>query len=254
MTVSTYDDIAEWYRELYCVEPVMQDPFFSAVQELVGDVTGQRVCDLACGEGRVSRHLADRGARVIGIDISGRLLTMAAQREQAEPRGVAYLRDDAQGLAAVRGAVFDGVVCNMALMDIPELTPTVKAVARVIRPAGWFVFSILHPCYHTRPSGHITAPDGTVFRTVSDYFTEGFWRSDQRPGPPGRVGSHHRTLGTYLNTLTEAGLVVERLSEPRISTGPLARLAIWQEVPAVLIARCRRAQAWRPADSTWARS
>ena len=128
----------------------------------------------------------------------------------------------------------------MALMDIPELDPTVKAVARVLRPAGWFVFSILHPCNHTRPSGQITAADGSVFRTVSDYFTEGFWRADQRPGPPGRVGSHHRTLAAYVNTLTEAGLVVERLDEPRVLVGRPARMAIWQEVPAVLVARCRR--------------
>jgi 2-polyprenyl-3-methyl-5-hydroxy-6-metoxy-1,4-benzoquinol methylase len=241
VTVSTYDDIAEWYRELYGIEPVMQDPFFPAVQELVGDVAGQRVCDLACGEGRVSRHLAERGARVTGIDLSGRLLAMAAQREQAEPRGVAYVRDDAQHLAAVRSAVFDGVVCHMALMDIPDLAPTVRAVARVLRPAGWFVFSILHPCYHTRPSGQVTADDGTVFRTVSDYFTEGFWRSDERPGPPGRVGAHHRTLATYVNTLAAAGLVVERLGEPRVTGGRPAQRSVWQEVPAVLAARCRRA-------------
>jgi SAM-dependent methyltransferase len=240
MAVSTYDDIAEWYRELYCVEPVMDDPFYPAVQGLLGDIAGQRVCDLACGEGRVSRHLADRGARVTGIDLSGRLLAMAGERERDRPRGVTYVRDDAQGLPAVRGAVFDGVVCHMALMDIPELAPTVRAVARVLRPGGWFAFSILHPCYHTRPSGEVTGADGTVFRTVSEYFTEGFWRSDQRPGPPGRVGSYHRTLGTYVNTLAEAGLAVERVDEPRGRDHRLSRKPVWQEVPAVLAARCRR--------------
>jgi ubiquinone/menaquinone biosynthesis C-methylase UbiE len=240
VSVSTYDDIAEWYRENYGVEPVSEDPFFPAVQALVGDLAGQRVCDLACGEGRVSRHLAAHGARVVGVDLSGSPLAMAAERERSEPRGVAYLRGDAQGLAAVRDAVFDGVVCNMSLMDIAELTPTVRAVARVLRPAGWFVFSILHPCYHTRPSGQITTADGTTFRTVSEYFTEGFWRSDERPGPPGRVGAYHRTLATYVNTLTDAGLTVERLSEPRLTSGPRVRLAVWSEVPAVLIARCRR--------------
>ena len=153
MTVSTYDDIAEWYRELFCVEPVTEDPFYPAVQELVGDVAGLWVCDLACGEGRVSRHLADLGARVVGVDVSSRLLTMAGEHERTEPRGVGYLRDDARGLAAVRDCVFHGVVCNMALMDIPDLVPTVRAIARVLRPCGWFVFSILHPCYHTARSG-----------------------------------------------------------------------------------------------------
>jgi ubiquinone/menaquinone biosynthesis C-methylase UbiE len=241
MTVSAYDDIAEWYRDLFCVEPVMEDPFFPAVQELMGDITGQRVCDLACGEGRVSRHLADRGARVTGIDLSSRLLAMARQRERAEPRGVAYLRADAQGLYAVRDAVFDGVVCNMALMDIPELAPTLRAVARVLRRGGWLVFSILHPCYNTRPSGQVVADDGTVLRTVGEYFTEGFWRSDQRPGPPGRVGAYHRTLATYVNTLADAGLVLERLCEPRGGAGRSSSRPVWQEVPPVLVARCRRA-------------
>jgi SAM-dependent methyltransferase len=139
----------------------------------------------------------------------------------------------------VRDAVFDGVVSNMALMDIPDLAPTVRAVARVLRPSGWFVFSVLHPCYHTRPSGVVTAADGSVRWAVSEYFTEGFWRSDERPGPPGRVGSYHRTLATYVNTLTAAGLAVERLREPRVALDRPAR-AIWQELPAVLVVRCRK--------------
>ena len=92
MTVSTYDNLAKWHRQLYCVEPMMEDPFYPAVHELVGDATGQWVCDLACGEGRASRHVADLGARVIGIDISSRLLTMAVEHERAEPRSRAPQR------------------------------------------------------------------------------------------------------------------------------------------------------------------
>jgi SAM-dependent methyltransferase len=248
VTVSAWDDIAEWYREVYGIEPVMEDPFFPAVQDLIGEVAGQRVCDLACGEGRVTRHLAGRGGRVTGIDFSARLLAMAARREDAEPLGVSYIRDDAQRLGAVRDSVFDGVVCNMALMDIPELSPTVGAVARVLRPGGWFVFSVLHPCYQTRPSGVVSEPDGSSRWAVGEYFTEGFWRSDERPGPPGRVGAYHRTLATYVNTLTEEGLVVERLAEPRVAPGRRAR-AIWQELPAVLVVRCRKqGRARRPSE------
>ncbi|MEL7238994.1 MAG: methyltransferase domain-containing protein, partial [Planctomycetota bacterium] len=33
-----------------------------------GDVTGKRVIDIACGEGRFSRMLAERGAKVLGVD------------------------------------------------------------------------------------------------------------------------------------------------------------------------------------------
>src|SRR5437867_9336649 len=102
----------------------------------------------------------------------------------------------------------------MALMDIPDLSGTIRAVSRVLRPGGWFVFATFHPCFQMPTSGEETAPDGTLRRTVSGYWTEGFWRSDTRPGPPGKVGAHHRTLSTYVNTLVDAGLVIERVAEP----------------------------------------
>jgi hypothetical protein len=131
------------------------------------------------------------------------------------------------------------VVCFMALMDIPDLAPTFHTVARILEPNGWFVFAILHPCYNTAPSGELATPEGWV-RTVRGYFDEGNWRSDTRPGPPGKVGAYHRTLSTYLNTLADAGLELERVCEPRATVELAERRPVWAEVPAVLVARCRK--------------
>ncbi len=231
MSVSAYDEIAEWYDQIMEAGSLLEDPIFVAVERLVGEVAGQAICDLACGQGRVARYLASRGAQVTGIDISGKLLALARGYEEAEPKGIVYLQDDAQRLHTVQDAVFDGVVCHMALMDIPDLAPTVQAIWRILRPSGWFVFSILHPCYQTASAGEIQSPDGTAMRTVSGYFEEGFWRSSDRPGPPGKVGSYHRTLTSYLNTLTAAGLVVEVTSEPRASESLAERRPVWREVP-----------------------
>jgi len=241
MAVSSYDDIAEWYDAFVGDVPLLADPFFPVVEQLMGDVEGLRVCDLACGQGRVARHLAAAGARVVGIDLSGRLLAIARRYELAEPLGIAYVRDDARTLAAIRDRTFDGVVCHMALMDIPDLASTVRAIARVLRRGGWLCLSILHPCFQTPSSDEFVGTDGTWWRTVNGYEAEGFWRSDRRPGPPGKVGFHHRTLSTYLNTLAGAGLVLERFGEP-LATGVLAdRRPVWREVPAVLAVRCRKA-------------
>jgi 2-polyprenyl-3-methyl-5-hydroxy-6-metoxy-1,4-benzoquinol methylase len=240
MAVSSYDDIAEWYDAFVGDVPLLADPFFPTVQQLIGAVEGLRVCDLACGQGRVARHLAAAGARVVGIDLSGKLLAIARRYEQAEPLGVAYVRDDAQTLATIRDRAFDGVVCHMALMDIPDLASTIRAVTRILRPGGWLCLSILHPCFQTPTSDEIASPDGTWWRMVNGYEAEGFWRSDRRVGPPGKVGSHHRTLSTYLNALVGAGLVLERFGEP-LATGVLAaHRPVWREVPAVLALRCRK--------------
>jgi len=77
-------------------------------------------------------------------------------------------------------------------------------------------------------------------RTVSRYWAEGYWRSDTRPGPPGKIGAYHRTLSTYVNGLIDAGLVLEPISEPSATASLAERRPVWAEVPAVLVARCSK--------------
>jgi ubiquinone/menaquinone biosynthesis C-methylase UbiE len=240
VSTSTYDEIAEWYDEWVGSDAMRADPFFPAVEALMGEVAGRRVCDLACGQGRVARYLADLGASVTGVDLSERLLDIARRREAEEPRGIEYLHGDARNLAGVAGDSFEIVVCHMALMDIADLDPMLRSVARIVRPDGCFVFSIIHPCYNPPRSGEMAAEDGMV-RTVGGYWEEGYWRSEARTGPPGKVGSYHRTLSTYVNALTDAGLMVERMSEPRATGELAARRTVWVEVPAMLAVECRKA-------------
>jgi ubiquinone/menaquinone biosynthesis C-methylase UbiE len=244
---ATYDDIAEWYDTWIGAHAMRDDPFYAAVEELMGDVASREVLDLACGQGRVARHLASVGAHVTAVDLSRGLLAIARQHEATAPLGITYRHGDARTLAGLADTAFDGVLCNLALMDIADLMPTLASVVRVLRPGGWFVFSILHPCYHTALSYEIVTEDGAM-RAVGRYFTEGHWRSDRRPGPPGKVGVYHRTLSTYVNALTAAGLMVEALREPGRPTAPVpdspafAGLSqpSWAEVPPVLAVRCRQ--------------
>ena len=55
----------------------------------------------------------------------------------------------------------------------------------------------------------------------------------------GRVGDIHRTLGTYVEALAGAGLLIDRLLEPPASAPIAERVPGYTEVPAVLVARCR---------------
>lgn len=47
-----------------------------------------------------------------------------------------------------REHTFDAAVCNMALMDIPDIVPLAEAVPRLLRPNAPFVFSTTHPCFN----------------------------------------------------------------------------------------------------------
>ncbi|MGH2460744.1 MAG: class I SAM-dependent methyltransferase [Chloroflexota bacterium] len=239
MVTSAYDAIAEWYDAWVGTGSMRDDPFFPTVEALMGEIGGLTVCDLACGQGRVARYLAGLGARVVGVDLSAKLLAIARRHEEAEPRGVAYLQADARQLDGIVDAAFDGLICHLALMDIADLAPTLRGIARILKPAGWLVFSILHPCYNSSRSGEIESPEG-IARVVAGYFTEGYWRSETRTGPPGKVGAYHRTLSTYVNTLADVGLALDRVAEPRATGIAAEKRPVWAEVPAVLVVRCQK--------------
>lgn len=240
MDLPDYDVIAEWYAESLRNGTPAHLMAMAAVLELCGHMAGLRICDLACGEGIVARALAARGASITGIDLSVRLLEMARKQEATEPSGITYHQGDVHALNDVADASFDGMVCNLALMDFPDLPASLRTVARILRPHGWFVFSITHPCFQMPDSRWTGKAGGTVKREVRGYFNEGFWRSDNLYGVRGQVGAYHRTLSTYLNTLLEAGLILERMIEPQAQDEVAGRIPGYREVPPVLAARCRK--------------
>jgi len=197
---AAYDEIADWYDEIVRTGPqsLHNDFVIPAVLEAAGNIEEWRVCDLACGQGVISRGMAERGASVIGVDISERLLYIARRYELETPLGVTYLLDDAETLGKLAQATFDGVVCSVALMDIQDLGACLDSVARILRPGGWFVFSITHSCFLPPNSPRWTHnEDGTISLKVSRYFEEGFWRSSN---PDGVRGKSARTIAPLART------------------------------------------------------
>src|SRR3954464_14392642 len=97
--VTDYDVIAARYRR------AKQQPWRSAIEsftlmDLVGDLAGKAVVDLACGEGFYTRRLRGQGAaRVVGVDLSHEMIALARAEEAAHPSGIDYLVQDGRSLA-----------------------------------------------------------------------------------------------------------------------------------------------------------
>jgi SAM-dependent methyltransferase len=222
-----YDEIAHFYND--AVGDDLGDPAAGALLKLIPDVRERRVLDLACGQGRVSRELARRGAVVVGVDISGALLELARTIEQAAPLGVTFVHADVTSSEAIVDDSFDGVVCHFGLSDIDDLAAAIKTVARLLRPGGWFVFSILHPCF---PGWGDDAPSS--WPTGRGYFSEGWWLAENS-GFRGKIGSNHRTLSTYVNQLVEHGFALDRVAEPQPVGEWLRKNASEDLVPVFLV-------------------
>ncbi len=98
------------------------------------------VLDLCCGTGLLAGELVARGYRVVGVDASDEMLAVA--RARLGEHG-ALIRGTLPSLT-VEG-VFDAAVCTfdgLNYLTLDELRLTTAAVARSLRPAGWFVFDL----------------------------------------------------------------------------------------------------------------
>jgi SAM-dependent methyltransferase len=230
--IARYDEIADFYHG--AVGDRLDDPASGALFELLPGPAGLRVLDLACGQGRVSRELARRGARVVGVDISAALLERARSAEVAEPLGIAYLEADVSAPSLLEGERFQAVACHFGLADIDDLDATAANVARLLETGGPFVFSILHPCF---PGWGVDAPSS--WPPGEGYYVERWWLAEN-PGFRGKVGANHRMLSSYLNVLVEHGLAIDRVIEPHPVGEWLRANPSDDLVPVFLVVRCRR--------------
>lgn len=232
-TAARYDEIADFYHA--STGDAVDDPATAALLALLGNVTGLRFLDLACGSGRVARELARRGAAITGIDVSRALLDKAIATEHAAPLDILYLHADVTSPHVLDGALFDGIACNYGLSDIDDLDAALATVERTLRAEGPFVFSILHPCF---PGWNADAPSS--WPPGKGYYHETWWVADN-PGFRGRIGANHRMLATYLNALSRHNLVIETVIEPPPPPEWGDRAPGKDAVPVFLVVRCRRA-------------
>ncbi|HEY0637014.1 MAG TPA: methyltransferase domain-containing protein [Pseudonocardiaceae bacterium] len=173
-----------------------------AVLALAGDVAGLDVLDAGCAAGYLSGELADRGARVTGLDASAVMLDLARERLGPEVRLV--LADLAEPLDLPSSA-FDLVTASLVLHYLEDWGPPLRELHRVLRPGGALVMSVHHPGEDWR---WFDRPDYFVTERLTDSWpidggrrmTVRFWR---------------RPLSACFDALRDAGFTVDRLVEPR---------------------------------------
>jgi len=131
-------------------------------------LAGTRWLDAGCGEGRVARALARRGASVLGVDVAAPLIAAARRSARTLPAAArSRLTFETADLAA-RGLLskgsLDGVVCALALMHVARPGPALKAWARALKADGRLVLLLPHPCF-MGPGTSWTARSGARPRT-----------------------------------------------------------------------------------------
>jgi ubiquinone/menaquinone biosynthesis C-methylase UbiE len=221
--------------------------------ELLPDVAGLCGLDVGCGEGHNTRLLARRGAQVIAIDVSPTFVAAAAAHEPANPVAISFVLGDAR-ILPFPSQSFDFAAAFMSLMDVGTPETALAEVARILRPGGFFQFSIGHPFTNTPIRRWVESDTGErEALAVGDYFSEGAleqeWTFSAAPEPirqqvtPFRIVYARRTLASWLNAVIGAGFLIEEIAEPHpdeATAGSVPSVANSAIVPYFLILRARR--------------
>ncbi len=217
-----------------------------AFLDALPDVTGLRCLDVGCGDGHNTRLLHDRGADITALDVS--MSFVRAARDASSEIG--HVLGDATALP-FPDHTFDAVTAFMSVMDTAEPERAIAESARVLRPGGWFQFSVTHPV-NVNPRRRWLDDEHGVRTAVAvgDYFTEGpmteRWTFSAAPAELRSrhdlftITSARRTISGWLNAVTDAGLLVERVVEPVASADVAERhpeVADTRIVPYFLIVR-----------------
>lgn len=186
-------DVAGAYRAWAGFYDQPGNAFFEREQSFVWDIVDALprgvALDAACGTGRHAEHLAALGHRVIGVDLTPKMLDRARARVPSGEFHVGDLRH-----LPLPDDHVDVVVCALALTHVSDLGAVFAEFARVLRPGGHLVISDARGLF---PDG-IRSP---LARAGSD-------------GGPAFLPETHHPTSAYLSAALPLGLEVRRCEEP----------------------------------------
>lgn len=216
--------------------------------------TGEALLDAGCGNGVLARRLAREGAVVTAFDFSESMIELARERSSSSGDSVDYQVIDATDEAALLRLGtrrFDAITCTMTLMDMPTIDPLFAAANCLLKPAGRFVFSTMHPAFNSNNPIFMHEKedrDGVVteYHSVKlrNYLDMPPVKGSGAPGEPTPHYYYHRPLSTVLNAAFAAGFLLDALLEPAFDADDSAGAAgldwsKFRQFPPILSGRLR---------------
>ena len=143
-----WDNIAKTYQKT-ADNCILLEPF---IINLCGNVSGFKILDVGCGEGCISKKLAEKDAKVLGIDFSPNMIKKASLNLDCNLQ-LEYKVADATQLDKIPNETFDLVISNLVyvvMKDFNNVINSFKETNRILKPEGRFIFSIAHPCFDSK--------------------------------------------------------------------------------------------------------
>lgn len=183
----------------------------------LGDVSGKSLLHLQCHFGLDTMAWARRGAKVTGVDFSQNAITLATSLSKELEIPAEFICADVFDLPRVLDGEFDVVFTSYGVLHgLPGLKRWGEIIAHFLKPGGIFYIVEDHPMFRvfrSKPDGEIKA-ERSYFFTADPQRIEGTgsYATDNQ-NAPGVSYVWDFSMGDVLNSLIEAGLIIEFLHE-----------------------------------------
>ncbi|MGB2580085.1 MAG: class I SAM-dependent methyltransferase, partial [Minisyncoccia bacterium] len=212
---TSWGGVAHWYDTLLAGDDTYQSRvILPNILRAMAIKKGEKVLDLACGQGFFTRAFFAEGADATGVDL-GKQLILIAKKES--PKEIKYFPHSAEDLSLFENNSFEKIAIVLAIQNIEAPHKVFKECARVLAPSGKLFIVLNHPAFRVPKASAWGYDDETKtqYRRVDSYMSESKVEIEMNPGKKGGATtvSFHRPLQYYFKTLANNGFVVARLEE-----------------------------------------
>jgi len=210
---------------------------------------GQKILDIACGNGQFARKMAQMGAKVTGVDFAEKLIAIARAKGNKDVNYKVIDATKTADLQKLSGTKYDAIVCTMVFMDMKDIKTFIRFSPTLLKKNGRFVFSLCHPYFNSgefflvheqdEANGEVTS---NYFVKVKNYLLGKSYLGVAIIGQPELQYYFHRPLATILSYFFQNGFVLDAYEEPsyKIITNPASMHEnVYHNIPPALICRLR---------------
>ncbi|MFC5939546.1 class I SAM-dependent methyltransferase [Corynebacterium choanae] len=181
-----------------------------AEHRLLGDVSDKDVLEFGCGSAPCGRWLARDGVgSIVGLDISLGMLRHGIDPTTKEP-SIPLVQADACRMPFADNSFDVAFTAYGAIGFVADSQGLMQEIARVLRPGGKLVFSVLHPFRWVFADD----PGEDGLTAYLSYFDRTPYVERDPHSRTMTYAEHHRTMGDRIRELLHAGFVLDDLIEP----------------------------------------
>ncbi len=251
---TSWGKVADWYDEYLGNEDSYQKAvILPNLMRILDPKQGDKIVDIACGQGFFTEEIVTRGAEVIALDIAPELIAKAEDRLKIKGLGKRskFFVSGADDLSMIQTSTIEAGICVLAAQNIKELDQMFKEAARVLRKPksqdkvgfaiknktdfnkspgfkyGRLILVLNHPSfripqssdwYYEQAGKNTTQPsiEDRQGRVVYQYQSESTIKIDMNPGSRTNKKytiSYHRPLQVFMKLLSKHGFALTRIEE-----------------------------------------